>query len=555
MAEKKKDLRTALVNSGLITQDQLNIVADDACKTGESLIRAILAKKLLDEKQILKFLEEEMGIPHISLTSYLIDQKTIETLPPSIAKKYGVIPLFLVQNTLSIAMVDPFDVKAIDEIKVKTKHEVEVMAATPTDINQAIVQFYGVAGTLDELLGAMATPETSHAATPSTADEAPISKLINLLLVQAVQERASDIHIEPEEKRTRVRYRIDGIMHEVSSPPSHLHSSICSRIKVLAKMDIAETRVAQDGRFEFKFENRSIDVRVSSFPTIYGEAVVMRLLDKQSMVLSLGEIGFSESNLKKFDELVKRPYGIILVTGPTGSGKTTTLYATLQHILTPERNIVTVEDPVEYEMAGIRQTQVNVKAGMVFATALRSILRQDPDVILVGEIRDMETGGVAIEAALTGHLVFSTLHTNDAPGALTRLVDMGVEPFLVASATAGIIAQRLIRKICANCKIELEVSQEITDSFEQLKGKKHKFFHGKGCKNCRGTGYKGRTAIFEMLTLTDEMKNQIVNKEATSKIKQTAVKNGMVTLREDGLQKALAGLTTLDEVLRVTQLD
>ncbi len=555
MAEKRKDLRTALTESGLLTPEQVRVATEAGRRTDESLIKVLLAKKILDEKQVLKFLEGEMGIPHISLSSYLIDQKTIEGLPPALAKKYSVIPLFQVENALSIAMVDPFDIKAIDEIRSKTGHDVEVMAATPTEINQAIVQYYGVAGTLEEVISAISIPEVLAAQAPTPAEEAPITKLVNLLLIQAVQERASDVHIEPEEKRCRVRYRIDGIMHEVSSPPVHLHSSIISRIKVMSRMDIAETRIPQDGRFEFKFENRVVDVRVSSFPAIHGEAIVMRLLDKQSMILELTEIGFSEGNLKRFEELAKRPYGIILVTGPTGSGKTTTLYATLQHILTSERNIITIEDPVEYELAGIRQCQVNPKAGLVFATALRAILRQDPDVILVGEVRDLETAGVAIEAALTGHLVFSTLHTNDAPGALTRLVDMGVEPFLISSATAGVIAQRLVRKICSNCKVEVEVPESITNQFSTLKGKKHTFYHGEGCKTCRGTGYKGRTAIFELLTLTDEMRNMIVNKEQTNKIKEAAIAAGMKTLREDGLQKVIAGITTIDEVMRVTQLD
>ena len=563
MVERKKDLRTALVESGLLTLEQVKAATEEGRRTGESLVKLILSKKMLEEKQVLSFLEEEMGIPHVSLSSYLIDQKTIESLPPAVAKKFGVIPLFQVENTLSIAMADPFDIKAIDEIRTKTGKDIEVMSATPTEINQAIVQYYGIAGSLEEVVTAMTNADTpgspgaAAAASSSTSDkeDAPVMKLVNLLMVQAVQERASDVHIEPEEKRSRVRYRIDGIMQEVSSPPAHLHASIASRIKVMSRMDIGETRLPQDGRFDFKYETRMIDVRVSSFPTIYGEAMVLRLLDKQSMAISLTDIGFGEENMKKFELLVKRPYGIILVTGPTGSGKTTTLYATLNHILSPERNIVTVEDPVEYEMPGIRQCQVNVKAGLVFATALRSILRQDPDVILVGEIRDMETGGVAIEAALTGHLVFSTLHTNDSPGALTRLIDMGVEPFLISSATAGVIAQRLVRKICPNCKVEVEIPEETLKEFASFQGKKYTFYHGKGCKACHGSGYRGRTAIFELLTLNDEIRNMIVTRTATGLIKQAAIRNGLRTLREDGMQKVIAGETTLDEVMRVTQLD
>ncbi|MBI5699479.1 type II/IV secretion system protein [Candidatus Saganbacteria bacterium] len=554
MAEKKRDLRESLVSSGLLTAEQVKESVEESRRSGDSLVKVILRKKLLDEATIVKFLEEVMGFPRVSLASYLVDQKTLDAVPPAVVKKYGVVPLFLVENTLSVAMVDPFDVKALDEVRKRTGFDVEAMVAAPSDINQAVIQYYGVAGTLEEVLATVATPEAAAAPLAAT-EEAPITKLVNLVIAQAVDEKASDIHIEPEAKRTRIRYRIDGIMHEVSSPPSHLHSSIVSRIKVMSRMDIAETRVPQDGRFEFKFENRAIDVRVSTFPIIYGEVVVMRLLDKQAMIFSLADLGFTEENLAKFKEMYSRPYGIILVTGPTGSGKTTTLYATLQSINSPERNIVTVEDPVEYELPGIRQSQVNTKAGLVFANALRSLLRQDPDIILVGEIRDLETSSVAIEAALTGHLVFSTLHTNDAPGALTRLVDMGVEPFLISSSVAGVIAQRLVRKICSNCKVPQEVAKDVLDHFKELKDKKLTFYHGKGCKTCRNTGYRGRTGIFEMLTLNPEIQDLIMNKAPSNQVKEVAVRSGMKTLREDGISKVIAGMTTLDEVLRVTQLD
>jgi len=554
VAEKKRDLRESLVSSGLLTAEQVKEAVEESRRSGDSLVKVILRKKLLDESTIVKFLEEVMCFPRVSLASYLVDQKTLDAIPPAVVKKYGVVPLFLVENTLSVAMVDPFDVKALDEVRKRTGFDVEAMVTAPSDLNQAIIQYYGVAGTLEEVLATVATPEAAAAPVTATED-APITKLVNLVVAQAVDEKASDVHIEPEAKRTRIRYRIDGIMHEVSSPPSHLHNSIVSRIKIMARMDIAETRVPQDGRFEFKFENRAIDVRVSTFPIIYGEVVVMRLLDKQAMIFSLADLGFTEENLVKFKEMYSRPYGIILVTGPTGSGKTTTLYATLQSINSPERNIVTVEDPVEYELPGIRQSQINPKAGLVFANALRSILRQDPDIILVGEIRDLETSSVAIEAALTGHLVFSTLHTNDAPGALTRLVDMGVEPFLISSSVAGVIAQRLVRKICGNCKVPQEVTKEVLDHFKELKDKKLTFYHGKGCKSCRNTGYKGRSGIFEMLTLNPEMQDLIMKKASSNQVKEVAVRSGMKTLRDDGIAKVIAGMTTLDEVLRVTQLD
>ncbi len=556
MPVKKKDLRKALVESGLLTDEQVKEALNEGRQSGESLLKVIQKKKLLEEKIILKFLEEEMDIPHVNLSTYLVDQKTIELITPIAAKKYGIIPLFIVENTLSLAMTDPFDIKAIDEIRGKTGFDIEPMAATPTEIEQAIAQYYGVSGTLEEVLLQVAPPEAHNMGSSLTlSDDAPVAKLVNLLIIQAVQERASDIHIDPEENRVRVRYRIDGILHEASSPPSHLHASIASRIKVISELDIAESRIPQDGRFSYSYEGRTIDVRVSTYPTIYGEALVLRLLDKKKMLISLDDLGFSAENRDLFESIVKRPYGIILVTGPTGSGKTTTLYSTLNHINSPEFNIMTIEDPVEYELPGIRQAQVNVKAGMVFATALRSMLRQDPDVILVGEIRDFETASVAIESALTGHLVFSTLHTNDAPGALTRLTDMGVEPFLTSSATAAVIAQRLVRKICPNCKEEIKLPKEVTEQFESLKGKDIPFYHGAGCKACKNTGYKGRIGLFETLVMDEEIRQLVLSRESTSKIKNSAIKSGMKTLQEDGILKVINGLTTLDEVLRVTQLD
>ncbi len=553
MADKKLDLRQAFLKSGLLTADQIKEAIDEGRKSGDSLVRSILKKKLLDEKVVLKFLEEEMDIPHVNLTTYLIDQKIIESIPPTTAKRYGVIPLFLVENSLSIAMVDPFDIKAIDEVRSKSGYDVQVMVATPTEIEAAITQYYGISGTLDELLSAVEKPKTAVESQMTMTEDAPVTKLVNLLVMQAAEERASDVHIDPEENRVRVRYRIDGILHESSSPPSHLHAAISSRIKVMAELDIAETRIPQDGRFSYTFEGRQIDVRVSTYPSIYGEAIVMRLLDKKAALISLTDLGFSDDNLKLFEASIKRPYGIILVTGPTGSGKTTTLYSTLNHINSPELNIMTIEDPVEYELPGIRQAQVNVKAGLVFANALRSMLRQDPDVILVGEIRDSETAKVAIEAALTGHLVFSTLHTNDAPGALTRLTDMGVEPFLTSSATAAVMAQRLLRKICNNCKEEIKVPAELIKEFEILKGKT--LYHGKGCKACHNTGYLGRTSIFEIFAVSEPIRQLVIARESTSKIRELAIKQGMRPLRDDGLLKVANGVTTLDEVLRVTQLD
>jgi type II secretion system protein E len=431
------------------------------------------------------------------------------------------------------------------------------MVAGSKDIEQAINQYYGVMGSVDDLIRSIGPVGEMAPIMPTEAapEEAPIVKLVNTLILRAILERASDVHIEPTDSGIRVRYRVDGIMYDVSSAPIQLHSAVVTRIKVMSNLDIAESRVPQDGRFELKTEGKDVDVRVSSYPSIYGESIVMRLLDKGSVLFGLEELGFSKENLAKFEEIIKRPYGVILVTGPTGSGKTTTLYATLNHIVSPEKNIITIEDPVEYELKGIRQSQINPKAGLEFANALRSIIRQDPDVILVGEIRDIETAHIAVQAALTGHLVFSTLHTNDAAGTLSRLVDMKIEPFLTASSVAAAIAQRLIRTICSRCKTPFAPSKEALVKIGLDPGKEYQLFYGKGCKHCRNSGYKGRMGIFEILVMDDKIRDLILRNASSAEIKQAAVKAGMKTLRDDGLQKVLEGKTTIDEVLRVTALD
>jgi type IV pilus assembly protein PilB len=556
MVDKSKSLRETLLKSGLLTEGKIKTAIEEGRTSGATLIKSILKRNLVDEEALISFLEKEMDIPRVDLSSYLVDKKVIDLVPYSIAKKYKIMPLFKVGDVLTVATADPFDILALDEVRGKSRCDVEPMVTTSKDIELAINQYYGLAGSVEDLIKNIGPVEvTPPVPTGVPLEEAPIVKLVNLLVLRAAVERASDIHVEPTEKNVRVRYRVDGIMHDVSVAPLALLSSIVTRIKVLARMDIAESRVPQDGRFEVKTEEKDIDIRVSSFPTIYGESMVMRLLDKGSVLFGLEELGFSKENLKGFEEIIKRPYGIVLVTGPTGSGKTTTLYATLNHIVTPEKNIMTIEDPVEYELAGIRQSQINPKAGLEFANALRSIVRQDPDVVLVGEIRDLETARIAIQAALTGHLVFSTLHTNDAAGTLTRLMDMGIEPFLTASSVAAAIAQRLIRTICTRCKIAYEPSKDLVEKLGFDPKKEYKFYRGKGCKNCRGTGYKGRTGIFETIIVDEKIRELILRKASTDEIKQATVRAGMRTLREDGLLKVLEGKTTVDEVMRVTQLD
>ena len=558
MVDRSKSLRESLIKGGLLSEDQIKIAIEEGRKTGETLIKSILKKNLVDEEVLISFLEKEMDFPRVDLSSYLVDKKIISLVPYATAKKYKMMPLFKVGDVLTVAMVDPFDILALDEVRSKSKCDVEPMVATSKDIEQAIHQYYGVAGSVETLIKSIGPVEEEIvplAPGGAPVEEAPVVKLVSILILRAVAEGASDVHMEPTAEHVRIRYRVDGIMHDVSTAPLYLHSAMVTRIKVMAKMDIAESRVPQDGRFELKTEEKDIDVRVSSYPSIYGESLVMRLLDKGTVMYGLDQLGFLDQNLKIFEETIKRPYGIILVTGPTGSGKTTTLYATLNHIVSPEKNIMTVEDPVEYELPGVRQSQINPKAGLEFANALRSIVRQDPDVILVGEIRDSETARVAIQAALTGHLVFSTLHTNDAAGSLTRLLDMEIEPFLTASSVASVIAQRLVRNVCPRCKVPFTPPKEILEKMGFDLKKEHTFYHGKGCKNCRGTGYKGRTGIFEILVVDERIRELILKKASASEIKQVAVQAGMKTLRDDGLLKVAEGVTTLDEVMRVTQLD
>ncbi|NQU16857.1 MAG: type II/IV secretion system protein [Candidatus Saganbacteria bacterium] len=555
---RRRDLKDALLESGLLTAEKIQTIIRESKKSGKSLVRVLLMKKYLTEKQLLDFFEFEMDIPHVDLGNYLIDPGVIELVPSNIAKKFGVTPLFKTGSTLSVAMIDPFDIQATDELRSRTRMQIEVMAATPSDIGAALNQYYGISGALEEILETIKDTKKDVVKREiiEVSEDAPVVKLVNLIIIQAMEEKASDIHIDPHEKQVMVRYRVDGIMHEASTSPIHLHAALVTRIKILSNLNIAESRLPQDGKMEFEFEARRIDVRVSTYPSINGESVVMRILDKQAMGMTLKNLGFEKDNLEIFQNTVKRPYGIILLTGPTGSGKTTTLYAALNYINSPENNIITIEDPVEYQLEGIRQANVNVKAGLLFSTALRSMLRQDPDVILVGEIRDLETAQIAIESALTGHLVFSTLHTNDAAGALTRLTEMGVEPFLSASATASVIAQRLVRSICPNCKISYPIEDAVKELYPYFKENNiTTLYKGKGCRQCRDRGFRGRLAIIEQLPMSNEIRQMVLEKVPGHLIKAAAIKAGMRTLRDDGLMKVAQGKTSLDEVLRVTQLD
>jgi len=551
MIKQRRSLGESLVEEGILTEDQLRKAQEEEKQSGQRLRKVLVRMGFVDEGDLVSFLSSKLGVPRIELANTLIDPKTIELVPESLARKYELIPVLKIGDRLTCAMVDPWNVFALDELRIKTQFTVEPAVATEGEIRRALDEHYGAQGTIEELIrsidekkpGLKEDRELGAKELEGIVQEPVVIKLVNLLIVKAVQEGASDIHIEPEEETLRTRVRIDGMLREVPSPPKHLHSAIVSRIKILANLDIAERRTPQDGRFNLKMEGKQIDIRVSCYPTIYGENVVLRLLNVSGALLRLSELGFSERVLSAYNELVKKPWGMILVTGPTGSGKTTTLYASLDKINSAEKNILTIEDPVEYRLSGIRQSQVHPKAQLTFASGLRSILRQDPDVIMVGEIRDRETAEIAIQAALTGHLVLSTLHTNDAAGAATRLVEMDVEPFLVSSSVVGILAQRLVRRICEGCKEKGTGKQ----------GGGREEFYGKGCPRCMNTGYKGRIGIFELLVLDEKIRELIVSKSSAEEIRRYARSHGMTPIREDGLRRVLEGLTTLEEVVRVTQ--
>ena len=555
----KKSAEQILLEKAVITKEQLDKAIEESKKKGMPVSKVMVRSGMVTEEAYVQAMSEAMDMPYVSLANYIIDAETVKLIPESMAQKHKAMPIFKIGNSLTVAMVDPKDIVAIDDLSRRAKCEIEAVFSAEGAILNAIDQYYKTASSFNDVIKDIdkekrlqeSNVEFDSKKLAEIAEEAPVIKLVNMVIMQAVKDRASDIHIEPEENKLVVRFRIDGILHEVFSPPKHLEPALMSRIKVLSKMDIAEKRKPQDGRFNMKALDRDIDMRVSTFPTIYGENIVIRILDRGAVLLGLDKIGFSSDTQKEFEKLIKYPHGIILVTGPTGSGKTTTLYSALSTIDSEEKNVITIEDPVEYHLGRIRQSQINPKAGLNFATGLRSILRQDPDIIMVGEIRDKETAEISVQAALTGHLVFSTLHTNDAAGALSRLIDMGIEPFLISSSIIGILAQRLVRNICEKCKEEYTPSDDILKTVG-LSGKKG-IFKGKGCDVCKNTGYKGRIGIFELLIVNDQIKKLVVDKVSSDIIKKKAIEMGMKTLRDDGLDKVLKGITTTEEVIKATQ--
>jgi type IV pilus assembly protein PilB len=568
-------------------QEALNYQRTSGGKLGANLVKLGHVK----DEDITSLLSKQYGVPSIALNQFEIDPAVIKLVPAETARKYQIVPLSRAGATLTIAMTDPTNVFAMDDVKFMTGYNVEPVVASETALLDAIDQYYGAATAqpakhaaqptapgesalevatraLDEMPSLTAADgdvevieeleEISAETLSRQGEEAPVIKLVNVVLMSAISKGASDIHIEPYEKDYRIRYRIDGILYNIMSPPLKMRDAITSRIKIMAKLDIAEKRLPQDGRIKIRFSDngtaKDIDFRVSCLPTLFGEKIVMRLLDKSKLMLDMTKLGFEEESLKKLETAISKPWGMVLVTGPTGSGKTNTLYSSIAKINTPETNIMTAEDPVEFNLLGVNQVQVRENIGLNFAAALRSFLRQDPNIILVGEIRDFETAEIAVKAALTGHLVLSTLHTNDAPSTINRLMNMGIEPFLVASSLNLVCAQRLVRRVCANCKVEDPVAPQALEQvgYSAEDAKTVKPFKGAGCEKCNKTGYKGRVGLYEVMEITDELRELILVGASALELRRKAVEEGMITLRGSGLRKVKLGVTSLEEVLRET---
>ena len=556
-----------LLENGAIAAEQVEKARNDVAiaQKGMSVVDMLIEQGVMSEMDILAILASQLGMEMISLQGVDIPPEIRDMIPVDIARRYKVVPVYKVDSTLTVATSDPFDFDALDSLRYVLKCNVEGAVTTRDEIKVALDKYYIVESTMDAMMDqiadgtvdvAMAAAQDVAAEGTATDADAPIIKLVSLIMLEAYRHRASDIHLEPLEKRFRVRYRIDGVLHEVDSPPKRLQAAIISRVKIMANMKISEKRIPQDGRIQVNILGRELDLRVSSVPSTHHESIVMRILDKQNLALGLPKLGFFSDDQQTFERIIRLPDGIILVTGPTGSGKTTTLYACLSEINRPDRKIITVEDPVEYQLSGINQVQVKEEIGMTFTAALRAILRQAPNIVMIGEIRDKDTANIATEASLTGHLVFSTLHTNDAPSAVTRLLDIGVKPFLVASSLRAVMAQRLTRCVCDNCREEYEATKvELRALGNLASGEGFRLQKGRGCNKCSLTGFYGRKGIFEMFMVNDEIQRMIFEKVTAAALRTRAREMGMRTLREDGLRKAAAGITTVDEVMRVTMGD
>ena len=554
MAEAGQRLGQLLMRSGVITEPQLADALEVHKATGERLGRIIVDLGYATQSAILSVMATQIGIEHFDFSVVRPDPNAVASVPRELSERYTLMPVSIDDGTLVVAMADPQNVLALDDLRIITGHEIRAGISTKDDILGAIDMYYKIAERSDpsDIIGTDELGQIELESLSGVATDAPIVKLVNYIISKAVNERASDIHIEPQDTDLRVRFRVDGVLHEVMRSPRSVQASIISRFKIMAEMDIAETRKPQDGHCEVTVAGHKIDFRVSSLPTVYGERIVLRILRKDAILLQLSDLGFLPQSLERFESAFRKPYGAILVTGPTGSGKSTSLYAAINVLNSPDKHILTAEDPVEYRVAGVNQCQVNVKAGLTFGRALRSFLRCSPDIILVGEIRDQETARIGIESALTGHLVLSTLHTNDSAGAVTRLVEMGVEPFLVASAVDCVLAQRLARRLCSSCKEEYEPKpQTLIAAGFAADNLPERIFKAVGCKKCGGTGYLGRMGVHEVLLVSEEIGRLAVAGATAEEIKRTAVAEGMLTLKQDGLEKVRMGTTSVEEILRV----
>ncbi len=558
-------LGSILLREGLISRDQLDGALQDSHANGTRLGYSLIKLGFIQEEDLTRMLSRQYRVPAVDINRVTVDQKLLKLVPDEIAHRHLVLPLRRVGRTLTLAMANPADASALDQLRFVTRHDIEPVVVGEFTLKKQIDKYYGVpdddalAEILDEIddddveVIEAREEEIGEAALQAQVEDAPVVKLINGILTDAVLKGVSDVHIEPYEKELRVRYRLDGALQEVMKPPLRMKAALISRVKILADLNIAERRVPQDGRIKMKVKNKVIDFRVSTLPVIFGEKIVLRILDKSNLTLDLEKFGFEPKAERDFMRAIMNPYGMVLVTGPTGSGKTTTLYSALQKINTEQVNIMTAEDPVEYNLHGINQVLVRNEIGMTFAAALKAFLRQDPNIIMVGEIRDIETGSIAIKAALTGHLVLSTLHTNDAPSTVTRMIDMGLEPFNVAAALNVVTAQRLVRRICEECKVEAHYPDEYLDGAgltDEQRGMT--FYKGEGCDVCNGSGYRGRQGLYEVMAATPEIRKMIMQGASADELKDQAISDGMLTLRMDGMKKVEKGITTLEEIIKET---
>jgi type IV pilus assembly protein PilB len=563
-----------LLKAGLISQKQLEEALEAQRENGEKLGFNLIRLGYVKEDDITQLLSEQYGVPSINLRHFEIDEAVINLIPSEVAQKYMVLPVNRTGATLTISMADPTNVFAMDDIKFMTGYNVEPVVASEIAIREAIEKYYGsqhaleLKKVMDEMAEAGSEAlevleeeeEIDTSALEAATEEAPVVKLVNIILTDSIKKLASDIHIEPYEKDFRVRFRIDGVLYEIMHPPIKLRDAIISRLKIMAKLDISEKRLPQDGRIKIKMKlqgkTKEMDYRVSVLPTLFGEKIVLRLLDKDNLMLDMTKLGFESESLVKFERQILKPYGMVLVTGPTGSGKTNTLYSSMHRVNTPETNIMTAEDPVEFNLHGINQVQMKEQIGLNFAMALRSFLRQDPNIVLVGEIRDFETAEIAVKAALTGHLVLSTLHTNDAPSTINRLMNMGIEPFLVATSVNLICAQRLVRRICKECKEQITMpTQALVDvGFTPEEAPQVKLHKGRGCATCNNTGYRGRVGLYEVMEISEDIRELVLSGASAMELRRKAIEEGMISLRESGLFKIKEGVTTVEEVVRETVL-